>query len=678
MALGAEAAAQSLPAADPDSPLSSIVISARGYPTPLGDIPGGIFIADETEILRSPRKGSVVDALDGYPGITRTGDSPYGQDISIRGLSGPSVVILINGKRINTATDMNARLGYLNPADISRVEVLKGPLSALYGSGSTGGVVNIITRKPTDFASDPQVHGRFSLSASSNPLGGLAYSYLEFASPRFLASVAAGGRRYGSTYGYSRSKVPNSQFRDVYGRASFSIKASDRLVLTTEAIRAIAHDVGIPGGNSAMPSVADVTYPRGEFTLISQDLSWDVSGAYLQKIEASVYYSANRRRALVDKVGPTSPVQPIDLWPKADHDTYGGNLTSTWNFGDHTLLAGADFWTWDMESSRRRTVRAPTNQLITSEDKPSPKSRQVSIGFFASDSYAPSPKWRFYFGGRIDRLRTHNDDLFSKNPVNLSETLVLRAGTARDWGWQAHLGATYAMTENWSSRLLLSSAYRAADIMERFKYLALAGNLTIYGNPNLKPERGIFAEYELEYSGERLSSTISLFANFIRDYIAEQPESPTVRRTRNIATARILGAELEASFALPRDLSLEGSLSYLYGKDRENDAPLPGIAPFKSRLALEYRPANDSFWARVEEKYVAAQRRVPPGGEPSSHAFLTGLSVGYAFRGRVNHELSLTLDNIFDRESHNYLARERGYTIWEPGFNASINYALSF
>jgi outer membrane receptor for ferrienterochelin and colicin len=69
---------------------------------------------------------------------------------------------------------MNARLGFINPADVERIEVIKGPVSALYSSGSTGGVVNIITRK-AKFTDGLEAHGRLAGSGSSNPGAGSAY-----------------------------------------------------------------------------------------------------------------------------------------------------------------------------------------------------------------------------------------------------------------------------------------------------------------------------------------------------------------------------------------------------------------------------------------------------------------------------------------------------------------------
>jgi hemoglobin/transferrin/lactoferrin receptor protein len=661
--------------ADEPIDLGLIIVSARGYATEALDIPGGVEVAGDDELNRGSRHGSLADALDAFPGISRTGESPYAQDISIRGLSGPSIVILVNGKRINTATDINARLGYINPADVERIEVLKGPLSALYGSGSTGGVVNIITRKPSEFRPEAEASGRITLSGSSNPEGGLGYGYLAVSSPRVSASISAGYRQFGKVYGFDRNEVPNSQFQDVQGRASLSWKPSDKLILTSEFIRSLVHDAGIPGGSSAMPNIARISYPRGEFTLISEDMELSLDRENLKKIEASLYFTSNRRRVRIDNVGPATP-QPIELWPKADHDTYGGKLSSTWNFGNNTLVTGLDFWTWKMESSRRRTVRVGTN-YFTSIDHPSPKTEQVSIGAFASDTLELTQDLSLYFGGRLDRLRTKNEALFFVNPVNFSQRLLFDAGSKSDLGWQLHLGGVWRSDSGITNSFLVSSAYRAADIMERFKYINLAGLYELYGNPDLDPERSAFFEYKLGYDKGPIETSLSVFMNLISDYIAEKAETPSVRRLYNIESARIYGTEFSASYSFPRDFKLSGSLAYLYGDDRANDQPLPGVAPLDIKLSLEYSPPS-GFWAGISHRRIGAQTRTPLGVSPSKKADVTSLQLGYLYAGRVTHDLSLVVDNLFDEEYKNYLANERGYTIWEPGLSASINYTFSF
>ncbi len=54
-------------------------------------------------------------------------------------------------------------------------------------------------------------------------------------------------------------------------------------------------------------------------------------------------------------------------------------------------------------------------------------------------------------------------------------------------------------------------------------------------------------------------------------------------------------------------------------------------------------------------------------------------AAGYLFQAvGLKHDLSLSLDNIFDTRYSNYLAHQRGYTVWEPGFAASLNYSVEF
>ncbi|MDR2799688.1 MAG: TonB-dependent receptor plug domain-containing protein, partial [Desulfovibrio sp.] len=365
--------------------LDPVTVTARGYAASQSETPGSVGVVDERDISLAP-KGSIVDSLQRIPGITRTGDSPWGQDISIRGLSGPSVIILLDGKRINTATDLNARLGFINPADVERIEVLKGPVSALYGSGSTGGVVNIITRKAR-FTDEVEAHGKLSGSGSTNPGGGSAYASLSASGSRLWGFASGSYRGYGDTFGGGDTHVNHSDYMDKQGRAMLGAKPWDPLTLTFEYVQSEGNSIGIPGGVSSMPELARVRYPRSEFSFFSADAELDVSGEHLQTVAGNFYYTRNKRRVHVDRIPPGAPntAYPIELRPAADHETYGGKLQATWKAGGHTLVTGADFWTWRVESSRYRSLYrpAPAGGPIQFSDSPTPDARQVSIGVFA-------------------------------------------------------------------------------------------------------------------------------------------------------------------------------------------------------------------------------------------------------------------------------------------------------
>jgi hemoglobin/transferrin/lactoferrin receptor protein len=135
-------------------------------------------------------------------------------------------------------------------------------------------------------------------------------------------------------------------------------------------------------------------------------------------------------------------------------------------------------------------------------------------------------------------------------------------------GYQLHLGASYKINDSFNTSLLISSAYRAADLMERFKYISLGGNQSLYGEPTLKPEKSIFLEYSLDYINDNFSARLSLFSNIIKDYIAEKRESPTIIRLHNVRAARIMGAEISLDLRFHPSFNFYGNLSVIVHRQR--------------------------------------------------------------------------------------------------------------
>ena len=87
---------------------------------------------------------TVSDLVKGESGISLIKESPWATSINIRGLSKQNIVYLIDGNRIETSTNIAAGLSLIDMSNIQSIEVVKGGLSSLYGTGATGGVVNII------------------------------------------------------------------------------------------------------------------------------------------------------------------------------------------------------------------------------------------------------------------------------------------------------------------------------------------------------------------------------------------------------------------------------------------------------------------------------------------------------------------------------------------------------
>ncbi|MUM77746.1 TonB-dependent receptor [Pseudodesulfovibrio sp. F-1] len=646
-----------VPASARDVTLNKVIVSARGVDSMQSQTPGGTGVVEKEEILLAP-KASIADSISRIAGVSRSGESPWGQDVSIRGLSGASVVVLIDGMRLNTATEINARLGFINPLDVERVEVLKGPASALYGTGSTGGVINIITKKGA-FTPQQELGGEMIAGWSTNPQGGDGYLRSVLSRENFWLQVSGGLRDHSSYYGGDATRMPNSQFDDIYLRMAGEARFSDLFTGAFQVMNIEASNVGIPGGSSTMPQTAPIRYPRTSNFLASGDLSFTPEGGTFKEVSLNLYYIKNERKVEIDN--PTPAVRLIN--PQALHETLGGKLQTEMEFGDHSIVAGTDAWSWHMTSKRLRyTTAGPVLK-----DQPTPNTRQTSAGVFVEDDWKLDDMFTLNLGGRLDRVQATN-----KENADHSGSTKVQAG------WNAHAGLTWNPAERWSHTFLAATSYRVPDILERFKNINLGGGMTSVGNPDLDPEKSYFFEYGLHYVSDSFSASGSVYANFLTDYIAETLDTPTQYRMANIGEARIYGSELEADWRFARSWSLYGNIALANGRDMRNKEALRSIAPVNGLGGIRY--SNDSgFWARVETPWALGQSEVP-GGVRRTDAWITvNTAAGYGFDwSRLHHEVSVSINNLFDKKYKNYLANSRSIELLEPGINGSINYAVTF
>ncbi|MDB5653548.1 MAG: TonB-dependent receptor, partial [Tardiphaga sp.] len=141
------ACAQSLP-----QPLPEIVVTADRAAVPLSQTGSSISVV-RAETMATSNPGSLVDALRTVPGldISENGGPGGTANVRLRGGNSGQALVMIDGIRVNdpTAASGDFEFAMFTPSAIERIEVLKGPQSALYGSDAMTGVINIITKKGT-------------------------------------------------------------------------------------------------------------------------------------------------------------------------------------------------------------------------------------------------------------------------------------------------------------------------------------------------------------------------------------------------------------------------------------------------------------------------------------------------------------------------------------------------
>ena len=144
------------PALALDAP-DTIVVTANRSPQPLSRVGQSISIVDSAELTRR-QTASVVDILRTLPGVSiaRNGGIGTSTSVFIRGADSDQTVTLIDGVKLNDPSSPGGgfNFGNLLVGNIDRIEVLRGSQSVLWGSQAIGGVINMITRPPTETLAD--------------------------------------------------------------------------------------------------------------------------------------------------------------------------------------------------------------------------------------------------------------------------------------------------------------------------------------------------------------------------------------------------------------------------------------------------------------------------------------------------------------------------------------------
>ncbi len=195
----------------------AVVTSTRGARV-VKDVPIPIDLID-TKTIEQSIKLTTSDVMGEAPGVTVVRDGAWATAVNIRGLSKQNVVYLIDGNRIETSTNIAGGLSLIDLSDVKSIEIVKGGLSSLYGTGATGGVVNIMTNRGTT-SERFYFNGSISSSYASVNNGKNASINLSASDNIWYADITATMRNTDDT------KIPggtlyNSSFKD----NSFSLSA---------------------------------------------------------------------------------------------------------------------------------------------------------------------------------------------------------------------------------------------------------------------------------------------------------------------------------------------------------------------------------------------------------------------------------------------------------------------
>ncbi len=687
--------------------LDEVIVTTSKTEDYLKNSPYSELLISNKEIESKPLQ-SFADIVKDQPGVSLLRDGVWGTEISIRGLNRENIVTLIDGSRILTATDIAARLSMINLNDIDRIEIIKGASSSIYGSGATGGIINIITKSPS-FNNTFSLNGNFAAQYNSvNDLSALSGAL--YSGGSFWASKFAGSYRKANNIQTPQGELKNSQFEDYSFTGSLNVLPITNHKLSVDYQLFKANDVGIPGA-SVFPDNADVRYPFEKRELISagyeiqniSDMFYKFSAKYSYQFIARDVENIPHTVQTVPGSGstPTRRVSVLKITPGADHRSNNillqGNLLLA---NRNNLILGLDYWDRKYEGHREKyqkievldslgQVSNTINKIIG--EKPLPNSSYSSFGFFAQDGMnLLKDKLDINLGARYDYFSITGEKTFNpeyeitngnlnNNPSG--QQIIWNDVKSNNSSFSSNLGLKYSLNPMLSLTLGLAYSFRSPSLEERFQYID-QGSLVRVGNPDLKPEEGKNIDFGIRLYSDNLKIITSVYYSYFNNLVSEIRgtfEGRNATFKTNIGEARIYGFDLSTEYNFVSDYVFYTTFSYTKGDDITGDGNLPEIPPLNGTAGLrfnifDYGNADISSTLFAEQGDVAQGELKTPGYAIFNLVFS---SVPIDFTS-VKIRVFAGVDNLFDKSYRNHLSTTRGSLTIEPGRNIFAKLAVEF
>jgi len=604
----------------------------EGYPA------SSVYEIGAEEIMQKNAE-TVEEALEYIPGVRITVGAKNEPNVMIRGFEQERVLVLLDGIPIADPQYGYVDLNQIPVENISKIKVIKGAASTLYGSNAFGGVVNIITRqagKKPEFEVEGAVSGDGSNSYAVN--GGATIGDLNFwisASRR-----ESDGYHLSNDFEDQRNETSDAYDNTYYDKMSLSMKAGFRLSQAHDMMFSLIHIDNEKG----IPPQVNASRPRyWRFTDWKRDLF-----------------------ALTDEIRPTDR---LTLRLRAFYDKYD-NVIASYDDNTYTTQNAGSAWTSTYEEY---ATGAGVQFFYESGEK---HSLRGGVNF-KRDLH----KERDDFGEDWEAYELRTYSLSLEDDFNVSDKLSLTLGSSLDVfsqeeAYQSSLGET-ERSLNPLGKLKFSLdeeslLYAAVSKKTRFPTLNhLYANTS--GNPDLREQENINYELGLKKDfKEGFGLDASYFYNDVEDLIERASRNDPYY---NVNKAVFRGIELLAHGRI-KGFNTEVAYTYLDGIDRSpetlgrNDNELEYTPKHKADLRLRY-DADFGLSCMLFGAYTGERYYYDSGGDQHSMGGYT-LWDASLLKDFGSWKANLFARNIFDR---NY-SEEDGFP--QPGRTITLRIKKEF
>jgi len=606
------------------------------------------------EELQKRSEISFGEMLNNSPGVAMRSMGSTPARPVIRGMDGDRILVLENGERMGDISETSADHSIaLDPLAASRVEVIRGPASLLYGSSALGGVINIMTTDIPD-RWDEGSRGVFSLQGATMNGMGAGFGRYTYGDETWAATGRVAYRQ-SSDITTPDGVIHGTSMSNLDAAAGYGFKSKNK-----------------SGGLSF--SLANQVYEIPEHIEIPEE------GVEIQMQRLALQGRMNiERKGFFDKAqvrfnATRMNQQEVEYeWIDGDRDDEVELEYEKYSLSSTATIQHKPFSFFD-RGAVGINLHAH-NMDVRGEDAYTPGEVRVNLGAFTFQEIPLSNKMRLQAGLRID---------FQHTSAIFGDDTPFANGKRNALNYTGSLGFNHRPIEGLEVGGQFARSHRNPSVEELYANgVHLGAGVYEIGNINLKDEVGQGGDFFIRWTNEILEVELASFVNVFRNYIIFEPtgnfdpESGYPIFQYSGDEARLMGAELSAKLRPFNGFEIGLGSDFVDGRRITNGKEyLPFIPPFRITASVEYD--FKAGWIGANMVSAAKQDRVAPDEEETDGYTIIGLSAGYRLSKYGRHILILRVDNLLNQRYRDHLSRIEDRNFPMPGRNISLAYRWFF
>jgi len=667
--------------------LAPITISAAPKPRSTLTTPASVSVVEGKE-LQKEQSQSVITAIQDQPGVNMISEGPTVVKPEIRGLNSEDIVVVQDGVRSESLQWGSEHAPEVDSLSASRIEVLRGPNSLMYGSDALGGVISINHPDlPNAKMGDSPLSGSIVADAHSVNQSIGESVMLQGAQNDWGWRANISQRQSGNYNNPLQGEVPNTGENELSGDGAAGVR---------EDWGALSFDFGhfykrVELQNPSNPWPA--TMDDDEYQVLNHDhgvikatYNTDLHG--VETLDSTMGYDRADRSEYDHQSDQNADGDLVNDSTTTPH-LHWLETSYTEELKAHLDPMGAFQGTLGLSGLLRDEQAMGVTHLT-------PSYHENNLGEYLFEE-ASSGKLDVSFGARADQshYQVAQDDMIGIDPdINLNDPHPVAAQTLNYSAVSGALGGVYHVSEPFAVAVNIGRGFRNPTPFELFAYGEHEGtHQFLIGNPGLSPETSLNTDLSLRWSSDKVKGEGGVFRNSIHDYIystyTDLPDPsgqglPVVQSAQTDAT--LWGADYVVTYAPEKWLTLKSVGNLVRGENTSSDSTLPshwlphvpadnvlfGARVQQKRMGALYNP-----YIGADVKFTAAQNRVGPEEIPSSAYTLVNLKLG-AELPAFNERLSIDagVDNLFNKGYIDFNSILKEYGIEDPGRNIHVRVSV--